>query len=310
MGSVLLSFFLALLPGFAWSADRLATVTILDGELFVTRDASRYAMAEGTRLQADDILETGPATRLARIEFASGPFVDMGPATRLWLSPRFGERGAGRAARVYMLDGWVKLTAPKEGADLFASPSLDIASIGHDVVVALAPATTQVFAETGQAQLVERTGDKPDGKGGDKPGGKAGGVVKLGPGDFYTRAADSKSSVAPRPSADFIQRVPRPFLDTLPSRAAQFDAKEVAPKLLGPVGYADAQPWIDGEASIRPAFLARWKRLAQNPEFRKGLLANERAHPEWDRVLHPEKYLPKPRPPLVPAATYPAAAPR
>lgn len=290
MRSVLLWFFLALLPAVGWPADRVATVTILDGELFVTRDASRYAMAEGARLQADDIVETSPATRLVRIEFTAGPIVDLGPATRLWLSPRFSERGDKRVARVYMLDGWVKLTAPKQGADLFASPGLDIASIGHDVVVSLAPAATQVFAETGEAQLVERNA------------GKAGGTLKLRPGDFYMRAADPKSSVTPRPSADFIQRVPRPFLDTLPSRAAQFDGKDVAPKLLGPMVYADAQPWIDGEASTRPAFLARWKRLAQNPEFRKGLLANERAHPEWDRVLHPEKYLPKPRPPLVPAA--------
>ncbi len=298
MRSVLLWFCLALLPAVSWSADRLATVTILDGELFVTRDASRYAMAEGTRLQADDIVETSAATRLVRIEFATGTIVDMGPATRLWLSPRFSERGDKRAARVYMLDGWMKLTAPKQGADLFASPGLDIASIGHDVVVSLAPNATQVFAETGEAQLVERSA------------GRAGGTVKLKPGDFYTRAADPKSSVMPRPSADFIQRVPRPFLDTLPSRAAQFDGKDVAPKLLGPMAYADAQPWIDGEASVRPAFLARWKRLAQNPEFRKGLLASERAHPEWDRVLHPEKYLPKPRPPLLPAATHPASAAR
>ncbi|CAN5291572.1 hypothetical protein BH11PSE9_BH11PSE9_31630 [soil metagenome] len=284
MRSVFLWFFLALLPVAAWPADRLATVTIVDGELFVMRDASRYAMAEGTRLQADDILETSPASRLVRIEFTAGPIVDIGPATRLWLAPRFGERGDKRAARVYMLEGWAKLTAPKQGVDLFASPWLDITSIAQDVVVAISPEATRVFAETGEVQLVERQGGKSV--------GKPGGMVKLRPGEFYTRGSDPKSSVTPRPSAEFVASVPRPFLDTLPSRAAQFDAKDVAPKLLGAMSYAEAQPWIDGEASVRPAFLARWKRLAQNPEFRKALLANERAHPEWDRVLHPRKYLP------------------
>ena len=38
----------------------------------------------------------------------------------------------------------------------------------------------------------------------------------------------------------------------------------------------------------------RWKAQARNPEFRKGLVVQIAAHPEWDRTLFPEKYLPKP----------------
>ncbi|HKW82216.1 MAG TPA: hypothetical protein VJN68_00570, partial [Burkholderiaceae bacterium] len=50
----------------------------------------------------------------------------------------------------------------------------------------------------------------------------------------------------------------------------------------------------DAEAALRPAFLARWRPLASQAEFRKGLVAGLRNHPEWDRTLFPEKYLPKP----------------
>ena len=101
------------------------------------------------------------------------------------------------------------------------------------------------------------------------------------------------SVLAPRPAADFIQRVPRPFIDTLPTRAALFAARDVPVKRLAAITYADVQAWIDAEPALRPLFVTRWKALAQTPEFRKGLAANMRAHPEWDCILYPEKYLPK-----------------
>ena len=42
--------------------------------------------------------------------------------------------------------------------------------------------------------------------------------------------------------------------------------------------------------------MQRLRARAQDPEFRKALIANMRFHPEWDRILFPEKYLPKPVP--------------
>ncbi|MFG5408014.1 hypothetical protein ABXN37_07630 [Piscinibacter sakaiensis] len=38
----------------------------------------------------------------------------------------------------------------------------------------------------------------------------------------------------------------------------------------------------------------RWRPLARPGAFRDALVANMAAHPEWDRVLFPEKYLPRP----------------
>jgi len=272
------------LPGLALGAAPLATVTILDGDATVLRGATRLILAEGVRVEAEDIAETGDKTRLLRIEFDDGLIFDLGPGSRALLAPRFsGDRT--RSARFYLMQGWAKVTVPKTTPAppaSFASPGFDLTALTRQIVVSIQPGEALLFAEAGEATLVERKAGKP----------LAPMVLKSD--QFLSRTGDDKPVVTTRPTQAFIQRLPRPFLDTLPSRAAVFKAREVEPKKLADIVWADAQPWVDAEASLRPLFLARWKPLAANPEFRKGLLTNERAHPEWDRVLHPEKYLPKP----------------
>ena len=266
------------------AAAPLALVTIVDGEApLVVRDASRLAAAEGVRLFADDIVESGDKTRLLRIEFNDGTILDLGPGTRALLAPRM-SGGAKRVAKAYLLQGFAKLTAAKgaPAAATLASPAFDISGLTRGVVLLVLPDESYAFAESGDVTVAERAG------------GKEIGSHKLRSGDFYARSGDNKSSVSARPAQPFIQRVPRPFLDTLPSRAELFKAREVEPKPLGAIAYADVQAWIDAEAALRPGFVTRWKALARNPEFRKGLVAQVAAHPEWDRTLFPEKYLPKP----------------
>jgi hypothetical protein len=269
----------------------IGIVTIVEGEIFATRDGTRFALAEGVRVVADDIVETAAQAKLARIEFSDGLILDIGPNTRVLMTPRFpGERGANRTAKLYVLRGWVKITVPKSlAAASFASESFDLSGIARDAVLNVEPTASSVFAESGELSLVERTK------------GKAGAAVKLKSGEFLTRAGEAKSVLAPRPAADFTQRVPRAFLDTLPARAALFATREVPPKRLAPISYADVQAWVDAEAGLRPLFVARWKAQAQTPDFRKGLVAGLRAHPEWDSTLFPEKYLPKPAASSAPA---------
>ena len=272
------------LPGVLRAESGIGIVTIVEGEVFMTRESTRFALAEGVRIAADDIVESAPQAKLVRIEFSDGILLDIGPATRVLMTPKFpGERAGNRSARLYVLQGWAKITAPKAAAAAtFASEPFDLTGIARDAVLNVEPASSAVFAESGELMLVER------GK------GKAAPAVKLKSGEFFARTGEAKAVLAQRPAADFISRVPRAFLDTLPTRAALFTTREVAPKRLAPVTYADVQAWVDAEAALRPLFVARWKALAQTPEFRKGLVAGLRAHPEWDRTLFPEKYLPKP----------------
>jgi hypothetical protein len=143
------------------------------------------------------------------------------------------------------------------------------------------PQDANAFAEAGEVALTELLDGRPLGN------------VTLKGEQFLTRAGAARASVAPRPTAAFIQRVPKDFLDTLPSRLERFKTREVDPTRLSGIAYDDVAAWIDAEAGLRAGFVLRWKGEARNADFRRGLVGTLRAHPEWDRTLFPEKYLPK-----------------
>jgi len=274
----------------ARGAHAAPIATIVEGESSFMRDASRVALAEGVRLANDDLIDTTAQTKLLRIEFDDGLMLLVAPESRLWIAPKFSaDKTAPRAARLYLLHGTVKLTSKGDAtaAAPIASPVFDLKSAGRDTVVSVVGGGGAVFAESGDVQIVERTKAKNGAT-------TAGPALTLKTGEYYARPAADKGKTAPRPDAEFIKRLPRAFLDPVPSRAALFAAREVPGKPLGAIDYAGAQPWIDAEAALRPAFLARWRPLASQSEFRKGLIAGLRGHPEWDRTLFPEKYLPKP----------------
>lgn len=286
MGPKIVLLLLGLAGVLAPSAHAAPIATIVEGESSIVRDASRVALAEGVRLANDDLVDTTAQTKLLRIEFDDGLMLLVAPESRLWIAPKFSaDRAAPRAARLYLLSGTVKLTTKAETS--IATPVFDLKTSGRDAVISVGGSGGAVFAESGDVQIVERTKARNGAT-------TAGPALTVKTGEYYARPGADKGKTAPRPDPEFIKRLPRAFLDPVPSRAAMFAAREVAGKPLGGIDYASAQPWIDAEAALRPAFLARWRPLASQAEFRKGLIAGLRGHPEWDRTLFPEKYLPKP----------------
>lgn len=288
VSALLAGLVLAAGPGGAAAAPppaEVARLTIVDGEAVLIREAARYAPAEGVRLQREDIVETGPQGRLLRIEFPDGLIADLGPTTRVQVAPRLAGRAPGR---FYLLQGWVKVTAPASlPSPVFNSPLFDATAIAQRAVVSVQGQEAQVFAEAGELALTELLDGRPLGN------------VSLKGEQFLTRAGAARATVAPRPTAAFIQRVPKDFLDTLPSRLERFRNREVEPGRLSGIAYDDVAAWIDAEAGLRAGFVVRWKGEARNADFRRGLVGTLRSHPEWDRTLFPEKYLPKkiePRP--------------
>lgn len=284
---------LACVPWWAMAAPPWATATIVDGDAQLVREAVSHTLSEGVRLSREDIVHTGAATRMVRVEFADGVIYDLGPETRLMLAPPARARGK-TMARGYLLQGLVKVGLPSSKAadeTLLVSPLLELSSVARGAVVKVGPNEAAVFAESGDAALAERRDGRPQSP------------LSLRNGQFYQRVGDGRAQVTGRPAAAFIQALPRPFLDTLPSRLARWSARETTPRRTGALAYADAQPWLDAEPALRAAFVTRWRGLARDPDFRAGLLADMSAHPEWDRVLFPEKYRPKP-----PAAPLPAAS--
>ncbi|MBC7955761.1 MAG: hypothetical protein H7Y33_07825 [Cytophagales bacterium] len=271
-------------PCTAWAAAPLATATIVDGEVVLIRDATRMLLAEGVRLAKDDIVETTDMGRLVRIEFSDGLMLDLGPGTRVLLSPRLSGDKARAQSKAHLLSGSAKLTVSKgrpPAADVMSSPAFDVTGMVRSAVFVVLPTEAHAFAESGELVLRERAG------------AKAGAIHSLKGSEFFSQQGSEKSTITPRPTPAFIQRLPRPFVDALPSRAALFKDRDVVPKRLGDITYADVAGWIDADG-LRAGFVTRWKALAQDAEFRKGLIANLRNHPEWDRTLFPEKYLPKP----------------
>lgn len=273
------------LPG---RATPLGGFTLLDGEALVIRAASKFPAAEGLRVQSDDIIHTGAGTRIARIEFADGTMLDLGPATRVLLRPQLGGSLAGaraaaseRVQQIYLLRGWAKLATPKAGPSTaldFASRQVDLQHLAGTVVVQSGPDDALVFVESGAAQLQERRNSA------------AAQAHVLAAGQAYA-ARGGEAAVQRRPPPGLLQTLPRAFADSLPSRAARYARVHVEPAAAVPIAYDDVAEWINAERVLRLAFRERWAARAADPRFRAGLVADMKAHPEWDRLLFPHKYV-------------------
>lgn len=261
----------------AAGAPRMPLVTMQDGDAVLLRDGARLALAEGVRLQAGDLIATGAQSRLLRIEFPGGPGFALGPDTRAMLMPNLGDDGM--HAGLYLLSGWVKLAAPAGTAGALRSAVADADTTGGTLILAVQADGAQAFAESGPSRVQPRAPDQA--------------AQALKSGEMLALPAGGKPALAKGASPAFVQAMPRSFMDTLPSRAAAF-ATDVAPRRLGDMTYADAQPWIDAEAPLRQVFATRWRRLAADPQFRSGLLGGLKSHPEWTSVLYPSGRAPQP----------------
>ncbi len=286
----------ALLAAASWNvlaADPPGTITILEGEAQVFRGATRYVAQEGLKLAFGDIVETGD-NAFVQIELGDGSTFQMGGISRAMIN---GGGGRPKPERwIYFMNGWGKMSGARRDAKTDApydvrAPLFEIPPTAGTVVFQATPIDVQLFVERGEARLNERQ----------RAGAPAGFALKLG--DTYMRkTAAGKSTVVHEPPHEFLAKVPRNFRDTLPSRMEKFRDKEIKPKEGPDFGYADVELWLKAEPAIRKPFVARWKAKAfKDASFKQGIVANMSAHPEWDPVLFPEKYLPK-EPPSVPAA--------
>lgn len=287
-------------PWAAFAADPSGTITILEGDALVYRGTGRVYAAEGLRLMAGDIVETGPST-FAQVELADQSVAQFGPATRVMLNAA---SARGRNERwLYLMDGWTKLTGAKRDAAATApgfdarTPLLEIPASAAVVVMRTSPAEASVFVERGDLRLAER---------------QASGApltVPLKAGDFYRRKAGGRGTVTSTPAQAFVNEVPRPFRDSLPLRAERFRDRPAQPREATEFGYADVEAWLQAEPSVRRPLMQRWRVKAREPAFRQLLITNLSRHPEWDPILFPEKYKPKEPPPVRAAlAARPASA--
>jgi hypothetical protein len=228
----------------AMAAEPRAVLTITDGPAHVLRGTQKFDAAEGLALADDDIVRTTAATRVARIEFADGRALDLGPATQvLLLSDRAAlSQGWGGASAV-LLAGWAKLSAGAAVSKLVL-PHAVVAGDARGVMLAnsAADGAALAFAESRGVALVPR--------------GSGGAEVSLREGESWSRDA---ASAAVRVSGRLagVREVPRALADTLPRRFAQWSGRTVDAAEGAPIEAAELAPWSQAEpqllALLRPS---------------------------------------------------------
>ncbi|MGH8700053.1 MAG: hypothetical protein ACREVR_02600 [Burkholderiales bacterium] len=268
------AFALLACPLAAAAADPAATVTLLEGPAVLVRGVTRYALAEGVRMQSGDIIEVGDKG-LAQIEFPDGVAFGMGAGTRMLAVSL--PRGKSAAGDFYVMQGALKVAGVNKAARLrISTPAFTLQPAEGVSVMIVRDGDGSVFIESGGARLAA-----------------APATLGLKSGEFFTGKAGQKGAVAPRPSPAFIAAMPKAFLDSLPSRMARYKEREVQPKRVDDASYADVEAWLKAPPAIRRPLVARFEPRASNPAFRSSLIANLKFHPEWDPILFPEKYEPK-----------------
>jgi hypothetical protein len=279
----------------AGAAKPTPIVTILQGRTSVIRGLLQFDAAEGMVLLADDLVRTNKETFL-RIEYSDQTSIELGPDT--WLQLNHPSRRRGTRPALYLLEGWLKVAAGKAEAGAkpaFASVGMDVVDLTGVVVIRATNASHELFAEQGTARWIDKNphGVEP---------------ITLKQGDFLVAAQNEPPKLQGRPRADFMAALPRAYRDTLPFRYDLFKDRPVASKGQVQFAYVDVEPWINGEPSVRRQFVSVWRRKANDDAFRASLDRDLQKHPEWDPVLHPEKYEPPEPPRAVPAVVNPAPA--
>jgi hypothetical protein len=265
------------LLSFPLVAQEIGTLTLVEGSLQVIRGTAVLRGAEGMRVRQGDILQSSDPA-FVQIEFRGGTIIALGASSRLFLYSDAGMRGS----EVALLSGWLK---GETGAITYhyASPLLAVTTRGGTAILHATPQSAEVFVETGSAGISEVT---PDGNLGHSASAKAG--------QFFRRRSGKNVLGQSRPDSSFLQLMPLPFRDTLPSRLPRFAGKAPArPKRDHEVTYSEIEAWLNTRPIWRREFVTRFEPRLEDAAFRKAVDAHLQDYPEWEDILYPLEYEPK-----------------
>ena len=261
------------------SAQTLGTLTLVEGHLALIRGATLYTATQGVRLGNGDILVIDPKGQ-AQVEFQDGAILNLSQGARAMLTGI--ASGARGQSEIAVLSGWAKLAQKKTAKSAsyrVLTPLAEIASAEATMVLNAGDDFTVIYIESGTVRFsdVGRKGTQRAAR--DAKGG-----------EFIVRRGEQPAAFAPRPSAEFVKSMPRHLQDNLPVLLDRVKSKRAEPKREHEVTYAEVEAWLKAGSSIRRGFVKRFEVRSKDPEFRRKLVENLREHPEWDRVLFPEKY--------------------
>jgi len=259
----------------------IGLVTLLEGSLQVIRGTTVFQGVEGMNVRPGDILESSEGA-FVQLEFASGAVVALGSSSRLYILPQAGGgTGTERSVAVdlIMLDGWLKHEAAAgKGAYRYRAPQLAATTSGGTVVIRSSASAGDIFVESGSASIAEVG-----------PSGNSGQAAPAKVGQFFSRAKGAGVTSRERPSAAFLDSMPRQFRDTLPPRQSRFSDKTVEPKAEHPVSYGEIERWLMIPSSWRRGLADRFAPRLADAGFRKQIELHAHELPDWEPILHPKK---------------------
>jgi hypothetical protein len=264
------------LPAFA--AD-VGIVTIAEGPARVLRGTVWYMLAPGAPFQEGDLIDAGERAQV-QVELAGGGTLNLvGPAALFAVSvPVRNDKQEG--AMEFALDkGWLKIVSPAGAGMRVRTPFATVSVADATIVTHQDGKLFELFVESGSARIAETTRT-----------GRDGAVHDAKSGEYWSREPDKPFVTERRAPAKFVAAMPRHFVDRLAPLAARFKGKRTPLSVDREITLAEADPWLTGP--YRRAFARRLGGRLADPAFRKAVEANIAAYPDFDRILHPEKYPP------------------
>jgi hypothetical protein len=267
------------------TAQEIGALTLVEGPLRLIRGTTVLQGQEGVRLHTGDIIESS-GTGFVQLELTGGAIIALGNSTRVFLLGHAMSRNAGNQTELVLLSGWLKgQSASNSGSYRYDSPLLAAAAQDGTIVLHAAGTSAEIFVESGSARIGEVSGSGiwRDPR-----------VVKAG--QFTSRVAGKNVTVSPRPSSTFVESMPHQFRDTFSPLMSRFAGKPPQPKRDHEVTYSEIQPWLTIGQAWRRGFVRRFQSRLNDPAFRSALEAHLKEHPEWDPLIHPERYQPETSP--------------
>jgi hypothetical protein len=265
------------------TAQDIGTLTLRDGSMRVIRGTTVLQGVVGMRLHQSDIIETSDPG-FVQLEFSGGTIVLLGASSRLFLlsHPAGGavhKTGGKTRAELVLLGGWLKGETAPTGMYSYLSPVLAATTQGGTIVLHVAAGTAEVFVESGSAEVSEVSAQ-----------GNLGAPTSAKSEQFFSRRAGKNIAVSSRPDSAFVGTMPIPFRDTIPSRMSRFSGQPPEPKRDHEVSYSEIERWLTIPPAWRRGFVERFRPRLNDAAFHHEVEDHLDILPDWDPVLHPEKY--------------------
>jgi len=249
-------------------------VSIADGGPFtIVRGTSLNTATKGVTLAAGDMVATGSEAFLT-VEMPGGSLVGIGPSTQIYLM----QRTASDTPTLVVLKGWVKAdirTGPKSAPLRLTGTRLGAQSHQAVVLLYVDERSDSVFDEQGTATLLLR----------DEAATRTGKETQAN--QFFMREEHTDVVSQPRPSPEFVAKMPVPFRDPLPEQASANLKKTVTPQFVREVNYSDVQQWLNMPRDWRGGFIGRFRGRLKDPAFFAAMDGSMAQHSEWQPILHP-----------------------